>query len=104
MPTQINLMSQIVRQGQDASLRSLQVWAELARKLSPTALSPAGAAIVSLSYDLFENLLVAQRQVVDELVATERQLAKQFFDTTTANGDQPHPDTISPRGSSVDRG
>jgi hypothetical protein len=103
MPTQINLMSQLVRQGQDASLRSLQVWAELARKLSPTALSPANAAIVSLSYDLFQDLLVAQRQVVDELVATERQLAKQFF-ATTAIGDQRYRDTVNSRGSSVDRG
>jgi hypothetical protein len=77
------LMIQLVRHGQDASLRSLQVWAELSRQLGATALhSPARAAMVHLAYDLFEKLLTAQRQVVDELVATQRHLAHRFLDTT----------------------
>jgi hypothetical protein len=76
------LMIQLVRQGQDASLRSLQVWADLARQLGPTALrSPARAEVVGLAYDVFEKLLMAQRRVVDELVATQRQLAHQFLGT-----------------------
>lgn len=78
-----DLMVQLVRQGQDASLRSLQVWADLARKLGPDAqCSPAGSTVVSFAYDPFEKLLVAQRQLVDELVATQRQLAQHLFETT----------------------
>lgn len=77
-------MAQLVRQGQDTSLRSLQVWADLARKLGPSAPSlPAGAAIVALARDPFEKLLEAQRQVVDELVATQCQLAQQLLHTAT---------------------
>jgi hypothetical protein len=77
-------MVQLVREGQDTSLRSLQVWADLARKLGPTALSsPAGATMASLAHDPFEKLLEAQRQVVEELVATQRQLTQRLFDTTT---------------------
>jgi len=83
-------MAQLVRQGQDTSLRSLQVWADLARKLGPTALSfPAGAATVALACGPFEKLLEAQRQVVDELVATQRQLVKQLFDITAIVGGNP---------------
>ncbi|MGH3685044.1 MAG: hypothetical protein ACRDRU_07710 [Pseudonocardiaceae bacterium] len=75
-------MVQLVRQGQDASLRSLQVWADLARKLDPTAQNNStGATMVDLAYDPFEKLLEAQRQVADELVATQRQLAQHLFDT-----------------------
>jgi hypothetical protein len=78
-------MVQLVRQGQDASLRSLQVWADLARKFGPTAQSTlTDATMVSLAYDPFEKLLQAQRQVADELVATQRQLSQQLFDITTA--------------------
>jgi hypothetical protein len=86
-------MAQLVRQGQDASLRSLQVWAELARKLDHTEpRSPTGAAICALACDPFEKLLEAQRQVVDELVATQRQFVKQLFDTITATvGGDPVP-------------
>lgn len=82
-------MVQLVRQGQDVSLRSLQVWADLARKLGPTELSatPGVATIVSLAHDPFEKLLEAQRQVVDELVATQRQLARQVFLITATIGD-----------------
>jgi hypothetical protein len=79
-----NPMAQLVRQGQDTSLRSLQVWAELARKFGPAALgNPAGATVAGLAYDPFEKLLEAQRQVTDELVATQRQFAQQLFDTTS---------------------
>ncbi|MCU1610477.1 MAG: hypothetical protein JWM45_2393 [Pseudonocardiales bacterium] len=81
-------MVQLVRQGQDTSLRSLQVWADLARKLGSTApSSPAGATMVSLAHDPFEKLLEAQRLVVEELVATQRQLAQRLFDTTATGGD-----------------
>jgi hypothetical protein len=38
--------------------------------------------MISLVYDVFEKLLAAQREVVDELVATQRQLAHHLFDTT----------------------
>lgn len=75
-------MVQLVRQGQDASLRSLQVWADLARKFGPTAQdNPSGSTMVGLAYDPFEKLLEAQCQVADELVATQRQLAQHLFDT-----------------------
>ncbi|MFN2478507.1 MAG: hypothetical protein ABR615_04965 [Pseudonocardiaceae bacterium] len=80
-------MVRLVRQGQDTSLRSLQVWADLARKLGSGGLSsPAGATMVSLAHDPFEKLLEAQRQVVEELVATQRQLAQRLFDTTATGG------------------
>lgn len=81
-----DLMTQIVRRGQDVSLKSLQVWADMARQLDPTVLrSPASAAMVSVAYDLFEKLLAAQRQVVDELVSTQRQLAQRYVDTTATS-------------------
>lgn len=76
------LMVALVRQGQDASLRSLQVWAELARKVGPhPRSSPADATVAALAYDPFKALLTAQRQVVDQLVATQRDLAQQHFRT-----------------------
>jgi hypothetical protein len=77
------LMVALVRQGQDASLRSLQVWAELARTLGPHPRTPVDATVAYLAYDLFAKVLVAQRQVVDQLVATQRQLAQQLLNTTT---------------------
>lgn len=83
-------MAQLVRRGQDTSLRSLQVWADLARKIGPTSPSfPAGTTIVALAHDPFEKLLEAQRQVVDELVATQRQLVKRLFDMTATVGGNP---------------
>ena len=83
-------MAQLVRQGQDASLRSLQVWADLARRFgSATLSSTAGATMFSLAGNSFEKLLVAQRQIVDELVATQRELAQQLVDATTAVNDNP---------------
>jgi hypothetical protein len=86
-----DLMVQLARQGLGISLRSLQVWADLARQLGPTALGPTALGSTALSfpagatYDLFEKLLAAQREVVDELVATQRQFAQGFFATTTAS-------------------
>ncbi len=81
-------MSQLVRQGQDTSLRSLQVWADLARRFGSTeASSSADSTMFSLAHDPFEKLLEAQRQVVDELVATQRELARQIVDATAAFGD-----------------
>ena len=83
-------MAQLVRQGQDTSLRSLQVWADLARRFDSTAASsPTGSTMFSLAHDPFEKLLEAQRQVVDELVATQRELARQLVDATAAFGDDP---------------
>lgn len=80
-----DLMAQLVRQGMDISLRSVQVWADVARQLGSTALgSPAKATMVSLGYDLFENLLATQRHIVDELVAAQYQSAQQFFDATAS--------------------
>lgn len=81
-------MAQLVRKGQDTSLRSLQVWADLARKFDATAPSRA-AGMFSLAHDPFEKLLVAQRQIVDELVATQRELAQQLVDATAAFDDNP---------------
>jgi hypothetical protein len=83
-------MVQLVRQGLDTSLKSVQVWADLARQVGPTALgSPADATMVSRAYDPFEVLLAAQREVVGELVATQRQLTQQVFGPTA--GDDPAP-------------
>ena len=82
-------MTQLVRKGQDTALRSLQVWADLARKFGTTAPnSAAGTAMSSLARDPFEKLLVAQRQIVDELVATQRELT-QLVDATAAFDDHP---------------
>jgi hypothetical protein len=79
-------IAQLVRQGQDTSLRSLQVWADLARKFGPTAPGSAETAF-ALAGNPLEKLLVAQRQVVDELVATQRELARQFVDAAAAGRD-----------------
>jgi hypothetical protein len=45
--------------------------------------------MLSLAYDLFEKVLRAQRQVVDELITTQRQLARQFLTATATLGDDP---------------
>ncbi len=71
-------MAQLVRQGLDTSLRSVQVWADLARQIDATALTSA--------YGPFEQLLATQREVVGDLVATQRQLAQQVFDTSATAG------------------
>jgi hypothetical protein len=77
------LMARLVRQGLDISLRSLQAWADLARRLGAiTPDSPVIATMVSLAYDLFEKLLTTQREVVKELVDNQYQFAQRFFDTT----------------------
>ncbi|MDQ4010483.1 MAG: hypothetical protein M3228_07250 [Actinomycetota bacterium] len=76
-------MAQLVRQGLDTSLRSVQVWADLARQVEATALTS--------SYGPFEQLLVTQREVVSDLVATQRQVAQQVFDTSATAGDAPVP-------------
>jgi hypothetical protein len=83
-------MTQLVRKGQDTALRSLQVWADLARKFDSTPPnSAAGATMFSLAHDPFEKLLVAQRQIVDELVATQRELAQQLVDATAVVDEHP---------------
>ncbi len=76
-------MTQLVRQGLDTSLRSVQVWADLARQVDFTALTSA--------YGPFEQLLATQREVVGDLVATQRQLAQQVFDTSATAGGAPVP-------------
>lgn len=77
------LMVQLVRQGLDASLRLLQLWADLARQLGATTPGTPGAAMmVSVAYDMIEKSLTAQREVVDELVDNQCQFAQQFFGTT----------------------
>jgi hypothetical protein len=82
-------MTQLVRAGQDTALRSLQVWADLARKFGATVPnSAAGTTMFSLAHDPFEKLLVAQRQIVDELVATQREFTQQLVDATAALDDQ----------------
>lgn len=65
--------ARLARQGVDLSLRSLQVWADLARQRGLTARGYCTRA----TYDLFEKLLMAQRQVINELVAAQRQLAQE---------------------------
>ena len=83
-------MTQLVRKGQDTALRSLQVWADLARKFGATAPnSAAGTTMFSLARDPFEKLLVAQRQIVDELVATQREFTQQLVDARVAVDDHP---------------
>ncbi len=79
-------MAQLVRQGLDTSLKSVQVWADLARQVGPTALgSPTNATMASRAYDPFEMLLAAQREVVGELVATQRQLTQQVFHSSAGD-------------------
>lgn len=73
-------MAQLVRQGLDTSLKSVQVWADLARQVGPNALgSPVSATMAAHAHDPFVMLLAAQREVVGELVATQRQLTQQVF-------------------------
>ena len=76
-----DLMGQIVRQGVNISLKSLQVWADLARQLALTALSSSATA----TCDLLEKLLAAQREIVDELVAAQHQFAQGCLDTATGD-------------------
>ncbi|MCA1836813.1 MAG: hypothetical protein LC721_11020 [Actinobacteria bacterium] len=65
-------MVQLVRQGVDISLRSLQVWADLARQFGLTALGSSATP----THDLFKKILAAQREIVDELVTAQRQFAQ----------------------------
>ncbi|MGH4000344.1 MAG: hypothetical protein ACRDTJ_23115, partial [Pseudonocardiaceae bacterium] len=76
-------MGDLVRQGLDTSLRSVQVWSDLARQVNLSGLgAAAGATMAALAHEPFEELLVAQREIVGELVATQRQLTQQVFYTT----------------------
>lgn len=78
-----DLRVQLVRQGVDLSLRALQVWADLGRQRELPALDSSASA----TYDLFKKLLAAQREVVNELVATQRHLAHGYLATTPTVGD-----------------
>lgn len=82
-------MVELVRQGLDASLRSVQVWSDLARQVNPRAPGCVESAkMASLAHDPFEELLAAQREIVGELVATQRQLTQQvFYPTATVSDD-----------------
>lgn len=77
--------AQLARQGVDLSLRSLQVWADLARQRGLTARDCCATA----TYDLFEKLLMAQRQVINELVAAQRQLAQEGLASTQPSATVP---------------
>lgn len=76
-----DLMLELVRQGVDISLRSLQVWADLARQFGLTGLDSSPAA----TYDLFEKVLTAQRAIVEELVAAQRQFAQGLLHPPTVD-------------------
>lgn len=78
-------LNQLVRQGQDASLKSLQVWADLARKRD--AGHAASTPIAPFAYDRFTQLLAALREIADELVATQHQLTQQPISPNTASGE-----------------
>ncbi|MGQ0719777.1 MAG: hypothetical protein ACT4NP_21135 [Pseudonocardiales bacterium] len=79
-------MVQLVREGLDTSLKSVQVWADLARQVGPsTQDSSVGATMACCAYDPFEILLAAQREVVGELVATQRQLTQQVFHSSAGD-------------------
>jgi hypothetical protein len=74
----------LVRHGQDSSLRALQVWADLARQLQLfSGQGGTGTGPHHLAADLvterFELLLVAQREVVAELVAAQHYLTQQVL-------------------------
>jgi len=78
-----NLMAQLARQGLNTSLRSLQVWADLARQLGPQVLgcsTDATRVFLADDYDLFNELFAAQRDTVDELVINYRELAQRYLD------------------------
>ncbi|MGH3669710.1 MAG: hypothetical protein ACRDSH_03605 [Pseudonocardiaceae bacterium] len=84
-----DLMVQLARQGLNTSLRSLQVWADLARQLGPQVLGgSAGGTRVFLAcdYDLFKKLFAAQREVVDELVAAQGEIVQRFLDIDATVG------------------
>jgi hypothetical protein len=82
-------MVELVRQGLDTSLRSIQVWSDLARQVNLSGLgAAAGATMAALAHKPFEELLAAQREIVGELVVTQQQLTQQVFCTTaTVSGD-----------------
>lgn len=76
-------IAELVRHGQDSSLRALQVWADLARQLGLFP-GPGGTAdqrhlTPNLATERFEQLLVVQREVVAELVAAQRHLIQQVL-------------------------
>jgi hypothetical protein len=77
-----DLMAELTRQGLNTSLRSLQVWAELARQVGPQVLgcSTDGTRVFLASdHELFNKLLAAQRETVDELVAHYRELSQRYL-------------------------
>jgi hypothetical protein len=77
-----DLMAELTRQGLNTSLRSLQVWAELARQVGPQVLgcSPDGTRVfVAGDHEFFGKLLAAQREIVDELVAAHHELSQRYL-------------------------
>jgi len=78
-----NTVVELMRQGQDCSLRAVQVWADMARLLNASALPlPSDRVLVTRSYDLFESLLATQREFIDELIAVHRNFTQQLLDPT----------------------
>jgi hypothetical protein len=77
-----DLMAELTRQGLNISLRSLQVWAELARQVGPQVLgcSTDGTRVfVAGDHEFFGKLLAAQREIVDELVAGHHELSQRYL-------------------------
>lgn len=77
-----DLMAELTRQGLNTSLRSLQVWAELARQVGPQVLgcSTDGTRVFLVDdHELFSKLLATQREIVDELIAAHRELSQRYL-------------------------
>ena len=77
-----DLMAELTRQGLNTSLRSLQVWAELARQVGPQVLgcSTDGTRVfLAGDHELFSKLLAAQREIIDELVVAHRELSQRYL-------------------------
>ncbi len=69
-----------VRRGQGSSLHALQAWADLSRLVTRSADASDARVLVTGAHDMFETLLAAQRQLVDDLIAAQRAFAVQLFD------------------------
>jgi hypothetical protein len=56
-------------------------------RLGPPAWTHSAGLLRQGDYDLFEKLLVAQRRVIDELIAAQRHFAQECLATTPTVGD-----------------
>jgi hypothetical protein len=84
-------MLALLRRGQDTSRKSVQVWNDLTRQLTPAAGVPAAATMVSHAYDMVETLLAAQRRFVDDLIAAQRRAAQRFSTILAGDSDGDDP-------------